>query len=670
MRHQAVSKSTFSEILELINRGELARAEAVSRDAVEHSPQDVNMTGLLGALLIKMKKYDEAETWLRKTIELAPTFAKPHEDLGQLLLGLNRPDEAVEVLQKATRLDPSLELAHLNLGKALAATGRGKEADEAFENSFSLSPERKALAQAAECLRDGRFDEAERICRQVIHDNPGNVSALRLLGKLAARTKRTGEAERFLRKALDMAPDFTGAIVDLAKLLQDDDRYEEAIEFYRKAIEMEPENARLHDQLGYALAPAAQTYEAIEAHQRATELDPKLAGAWLGLGHTLKTVGRQEEAIHAYHRCLELKPDNGVIHWSLANLKTYRFTDEELDDMKARVASEEVTGEPEINFLFALAKAYEDRHDFDQAWHYYQEGNTKRRMQETYDPVETEVDISRAMEVFNKDFLSENTGAGNPDPSPVFIVGLPRSGSTLIEQILASHSMVEGTSELPYAFRVAKSLNRNRANGINYPEAVRELEPRHFEALGQDYINHCQIHRVEGRQFFIDKNPNNFQNIGLIHLMLPNAKIIDARRHPMDACFSCYRQLFAKGQTFTYDLTDIGEYYLQYQRMMDYWHEVLPGRILTVQYEEMVTDFENQVKRLVEYCGLPWEDACLEYYETERPIRTASSEQVRQPIYTESLHRWRHYEQHLDELKMILEPIMARYAKYEAVADR
>lgn len=667
---QAVSKSIFSEILELINRGEPARAEAVCKDAVAKSPNDVNMTGLLGAILIKMKKYDEAETWLRKTIELAPTFAKPHEDLGQLLLALNRPDEAIEVLQKATRLDPSLELAHLNLGKALAATGRGKEADEAFEKSFSLSPERKALAQAAECLRDGRFDDAERICRQVIQGNPDNVSALRLLGKLAARTKRTGEAERFLRKALDIAPDFTGAIVDLAKVLQDGDRYEEAIGFYRKAIEMEPENARLHDQLGYALAPAAQTYEAIEAHQRATELDPKLAGAWLGLGHTLKTVGRQEEAIHAYHRCLELKPDNGVIHWSLANLKTYRFTDEELEDMKARVASEKITGEPEINFLFALAKAYEDRHDFDQAWHYYREGNAKRRMQETYDPVETEVDITRAMEVFNKDFLDKHTGAGNPDPSPIFIVGLPRSGSTLIEQILASHSMVEGTSELPYAFRVAKSLNRNRANGINYPEAVRELEPQHFEALGQDYINHCQIHRVEGRECFVDKNPNNFQNIGLIHLMLPNAKIIDARRHPMDACFSCYRQLFAKGQTFTYDLTDIGEYYLQYQRMMDYWHEVLPGRILTVQYEEMVTDFENQVQRLVEYCGLPWEEACLEYYETERPIRTASSEQVRQPIYTESLHRWRRYDQHLDELKMILEPIMDRYAKYEAVADR
>ena len=247
------------------------------------------------------------------------------------------------------------------------------------------------------------------------------------------------------------------------------------------------------------------------------------------------------------------------------------------------------------------------------------------------------------------------------------MLGLPRSGSTLVEQILASHSQVEGTSELPYLGRVAMSLNRNRADGVNYPEAVRELEAAHLTALGEDYINYAQLHRTEGKPFFIDKMPNNFPTIGFLNLILPQAKIIDARRHPLDACVGNFRQHYAKGQTFSYDLTDLGEYCLQYLRMMDHWHEALPGRILTVQYEEMVTDFENQAHRLLDHCELPWEEACGRFYETERPVRTASSEQVRQPIYTGALNFWRNYERHLDELIEIVEPVRARYRKYENI---
>jgi hypothetical protein len=281
--------------------------------------------------------------------------------------------------------------------------------------------------------------------------------------------------------------------------------------------------------------------------------------------------------------------------------------------------------------------------------------------------VQTEVTNDAIISVFDRPFLEQNTGLGNPDPAPIFIVGLPRSGSTLLEQILASHSMVEGTAELPYVGRVAASLSRNRADGINYPEAARELGEKQFKAMGQEYVDLAQLHRTEGRSRFIDKMPNNTPTIGLLHLMLPNAKIIDARRHPLDSCFSCYRQLFAQGQTFTYDLTDIGEYFLQYERMMDHWHDVLPGRVLTVQYEDMVMDFENQVRRLLEYCELPWEDSCINFYETERPVRTASSEQVRQPIYSQSINRWRNYEQHLGELIEVLEPSLPRYAKYESI---
>jgi tetratricopeptide (TPR) repeat protein len=668
MQHQVISKSVFAEVLELINSGQLTEAESICNNTLSQHPNDPNINGLLGALLVKMKNFEEAEKRLRRTIELAPTFAKPHEDLGFVLLEQNRPEEAIDVLEKATRLDPKLNLAFLNLGKALAAVGKGKEADAAFEKSFELSPEHKLLARAVECLQEKRFDEAERICREILQNNPRNVEAIRLMGRMATRQNRVGMAEIQYRRALEIAPDYTGVIVDLGKLLRDDDRFEDSIACFKRAIEMEPDNARLHDLLASALAPAAQNYEAIEAHQKAIELNPKLSIAWLGLGHMLKTVGRQKEAIEAYHRCYELEPDIGAIQWSLANLKTYQFTDEEIEDMEAKIKRDDLGPESEVNFLFALAKAWEDRKEFDRAWHYYEEGNSKRRMDEIYDAAETEFANDMVIDVFSTELLEKNAGAGNTDPSPIFVIGLPRSGSTLIEQILASHSLVEGTSELPYVTRIVRSLNRNRADGINYPKAVDELDNRHFVAMGQDYINFSQMHRTEGRQYFIDKNPNNFPAVGLIHLMLPNAKIIDARRHPMDACFSGYRQLFAKGQPFTYDLTDIGEYYLQYQRMMDHWHEVLPGRVLTVQYEEVVTDFENQVRRLLDYCGLPFEEDCLNFYDTDRPIRTASSEQVRQPIYTQSLGRWRQYEQHLDELKEILEPLLPAYEQYAGIA--
>jgi hypothetical protein len=287
-------------------------------------------------------------------------------------------------------------------------------------------------------------------------------------------------------------------------------------------------------------------------------------------------------------------------------------------------------------------------------------------MQENYDPVRNEALHDQLLEVYTPKLLAKKRG-GHPSREPIFVVGLPRSGSTLLEQILASHSEVEGTAELPYISMTANSLNHNRADGVNYPEAVRELHGENLRQLGQDYLDLARIHRTEGRPRFIDKMPNNFPAIGFIHLLFPNATIIDARRYPLDSTFSCYRQLFARGQSFTYDLTDIGEYYLQYERMMDYWHEALPGRVLTVQYEDLVTDFENQVRGLLKHCGLPFEEGCLRYWETDRPVRTASSEQVRQPVYTKSIHHWRKYQGHLGELVEVLEPVLPGYARYEDI---
>ena len=570
-------RSVFDEILGLLQKRATADAIAACRNALSRYPEDVNILGLLGAALGDSGQFPEAEHILLKVIDLMPTFAKPYEDLGTLLLQQGKAEQAVPLLEKACRLDPKLEAAHFQLGKALAQLGRGPDADKAFERSFALSPTRGIMAMAAEHHAAGRLEEAERLCRQVLQKDPRHVDALRMLGLIAAAAGDLDEAENLLRQALAGAPDHVAAMFELGRVLKELERPEEAIEIYHALIALQPDNPRAHYRLAGVLAPAALTEQSAAAYRRALELDPEHAGAWLGLGHMLKTLGKQQEGVDAYKRCLALEPEFGEAYFSLANLKTYRFDDSEIAEMQQRLDSETVREPSRVNFLFALAKAHEDRKDYDAAWQYYEEGNAKQRLLVSYDPVLTETTNDELVEYFNEAFFTDHKGTGNPDPSPIFILGMPRSGSTLVEQIIASHSHVEGTSELPYIGRLTKSLNRNRADGMRYPAVLSELEARHFDRLGQSYLDMARMHRVEGTPHFIDKMPNNFPLVGFIHAILPNAKIIDARRHPLDACTGNLRQLYARGQTFSYDQTDIGEYYLQYQRMMDHWDEVLPG---------------------------------------------------------------------------------------------
>ncbi len=661
------SRATLKEAIELIGAGERGKAEAICRDAIQRNPDDVNMTALLGASLLKSGETKEAEELLRKTIRLAPSFAKPHEDLGFLLVEQGRTKDALPILNTAVRLDPNLEHAHLYLGKTLALLGRGREADEAFERSFELNPHRKTLAIAGEHHKAGRRQEAAALCRDVLSEAPNNVSALRMMGLIALGESRYDEAERILRRALLVAPDYADAMIDLGQALKEQSRFGEAINCLRRAVKIEPNSAKAHFLLAGTLSPSALTYEALEAFERALEIKPDHIGAWLGMGHVLKTIGRQDDAIKAYRECIRLRPDHGPTYWSLANLKTYPLSADDMQEMNSQLEKGGLNKESEANFLFALAKATEDRGDYEGAWEYYEQGNAERRIMEYYDPVRTEEVNDSIIEVFDEEMLAEHGGQGLSNPAPIFIIGLPRSGSTLIEQILASHSQVEGTSELPYVGHLTESLNLNRADGVNYPAAARELGAEHWQSLGRDYLRAAKLHRTEGAPHFIDKMPNNFPEVGFIHLMLPNAKIIDARRQPLDSCLSCYRQLFARGQTFTYDLSDIGEYFLEYQRLMDHWHAALPGRVLTVQYEELVQDFENQVRRMLDYCELPWEDACLRFYETDRPVRTASSEQVRRPVSTKAVNFWRNYEDKLGELMDVLEPVRDRYRQHESI---
>jgi tetratricopeptide (TPR) repeat protein len=383
----------------------------------------------------------------------------------------------------------------------------------------------------------------------------------------------------------------------------------------------------------------------------------------MSYGHSLKTAGRQSQSIAAYRKAIELSPQLGDAYWSLANLKTFRFTPAEIAAMRKQLARTDLAAEDRYHVHFALGKALEDAHEFAASFEHYAEGNRLRRAAIHYDPDRTTGSVDRSRQLFSTDFFAARAGAGAPEPDPIFIVGLPRAGSTLVEQILASHSLVEGTMELPDITAIVQSLTRPREGGTSsrYPEIVASLGHAELRGLGERYLAQTRIQRKTGAPFFIDKMPNNWAYVGLIALILPNAKIIDARRHPLSCCFSGFKQHFARGQHFSYSLDDIGRYYRDYVALMAHFDAVLPGRVHRVIYERMVEETEDEVRRLLEYCGLPFEDACLRFYENARAVRTASSEQVRRPIFRDAVEHWRNYEPWLGPLKTALGPVLDAY---------
>jgi tetratricopeptide (TPR) repeat protein len=431
----------------------------------------------------------------------------------------------------------------------------------------------------------------------------------------------------------------------------------EAIKSAEELVELTPDMAESHITLANAQAKANYPEQSIASYRTALKIAPAHPGAFSGLGQQLKTVGRQQDAVAVHRENIRANPGNADPYWSLANMKTFRFTESEVAAMEALLEDEGISDLALQQLCNSLGLEYEQRGDHERAFDYFRRCNENRRTSEAYDPVETEVRADAVIETFSAEFLSLNQGQGVSDESPIFIVGLPRSGSTLIEQILASHSQVEGTHELSDLDRVVRAIPRSRPKGGRFPEILTELGSRAWSKMGNQYLERTQKYR-SGLPRFIDKNPNNFIYAGLLQLILPNAKIIDARRAPLDSCFGSYKQLFASGQPFTYDLTELGEYYLQYHRVMGHWQSLVPGRVLRVDYENVVSDLESQVRRLLDYCELPFEEACLNFHATDRPVKTASSEQVRQPIYASSLNLWRNYEPYLEELIDALEPLL------------
>ena len=660
MRSATPIDPSIAAALDALAAGDPRRAESVSRGRLEQDPQSVEQLRLLGRALIMQSRFDEAEQILRRALALRNEFAPLHEDLGEIHALQRRFEEAVASFQTAIRLDPRLPLARKKLGQALAALGRGDEADAALEAWFEQDPDRLQVAVALDHLRAGRKDEAIATLRKALRENPDNVDALHTLAQAWwGDEERVSDIEALLRKATELAPGLVAAWIMLGLLLHQSDRSEEAIACYQRAGEIEPDNPAVWSGLGADYAQIGDMEKSAAAYGRSVALQPGQPGIHMSHAHALKALGRQAEALREYRAAIAQNPDFGEVYWSMANLKVFRFEPAEVAAMEEQVKREDLSPSADVHFRFALGKACEDAGDYDRAWEFYHSGNQRQRPLVSYDPVGFEARHQQMAEVFTREFFDQHAGQGFESDAPIFIVGLPRSGSTLIEQILASHSLVEGTLELPTLGDIAVSVARYRGGRVEYPAAVRQLTGRDFRAYGKEYIEQTKTFRTTGKPRFTDKLPNNFSHVGFAHLILPNAKIINARRHPLDSILGSYKQLFGKGQNFTYDMDELVLYYRQYHEIMKHWHRVLPGKVLDVHYEETVGDFEAQVRRILAHCGLPFEEACLRFHETNRAVRTASSEQVRQPLYTRALGTWRRYEKYLQPWQEELADIIA-----------
>ena len=657
------SKNAVTDIFRLINSGQVQHAESQCRSWLAKHPDDVNVLGLLGAILLKLGQNAKAKPILEKTIRLEPLFAKPYEDLGMLHLQERDAKQAIRYFGEAIRLDATQASAYSGLATALAQTGDNEAAEEAKQKYLGLSPVARTLSRANTLLEAGQSAEAENICSEISKQYPTNTDVLRMLARIASNEERHVVAEGLIKRIVKLSANDHRCYVDLGLYLAERGRYPEAIEVMEKAAALEPSIISIKQKLGDFLAIVGKSSHALEVYEAALELNPKYVPALVGRGHMLRILGRPADAIKCFESGITIRPGFGDAWWSLASLRKYRFSAEQLDELKMQVTADSDDAHSKISFHFALARACEADDDYDGAWKYYDRGNLLKRSTVNYDPVQIETSHDMLIKFFTRKFLEANSAPATDPAAPIFIVGMPRSGSTLLEQILASHSQVEGAAELPYMGLLSESLGGPRGGSRRYPNVLEDMTADQIKSFGKSYVYYARSNLPQKLPRFTDKMPANFTHVGLIHLALPNAKIIDARRHPLDACVGNYRQLFAAGKNHAYDLNECAEYLLEYLRVMDHWDEVLPGRVLKVEYEDVVADLEGQVKRILEYCELPWEEACLNFHETSRPVNTASSEQVREPIYSDAVRYWKNYETHLDDVKEILAPILGEHSQ-------
>lgn len=638
-----------------VMRADPRRAVALCRSVLQSEPRNLDA----GLLLSEGLRLSGDITGARSVITPIATANAQHfgaqRQLGTILAASNAPVPASLALRAAANLNPAHPTIWRDLGDQLALAGDRSGAEAAYaQHGFSMSLD-PALAKAAAGLDAGDLEGARIALQSALRQHPSDIVALRMLGEAQARDGQAAEAEQTMRRILALAPAFQRTRHDLTQLLMGLGRVDDALKEARELLRRDPKHVGSRRALAAVLNSAGEYAEALAIYQQLLKEDASRAPTWTTVGHIQKTLGDSEASIEAYRKSIALAPQLGDAYWGLANMKTVRLSDEEIARLRVQLARTDIGVEDRVSMLYTLGKALEQRKDVDFAFAAYSEGAALRLREHPYSADATTALVTNCVARHDRDFFAGRAGSGDLSPSPFFILGLPRSGSTLVEQILASHSMVEGTMELPDLTNVVRSL------GANYVEALSAADATSFVDLGAEYLRTTARRRTPGVPFFIDKMPNNWMHIALIHLTLPNAKIIDTRRHPMACGWSCFKQHFPQGQDFSYDLTDLGRYYADNVRLMAHYDDVLPGRVHRVIHEDLVSDPEPHIRALLAHCGLPFEEQCLRPHETKRAVHTASSEQVRQPISAKGLEDWRPFEPHLDQLKAALGPVLSAY---------
>ena len=656
-----------ARIRELVKQHRFGDAAAAAASLRKTVPENRDVLYLLALAQRQARRTQDALATLAAMEQMHPGSSLLYQERGACYVALKDAPRAIQAFEQAVRINPALPATWSMLEGLYRLTGNEPQLQVAAAHSAKLRTIPNEVIVATGLFCEGNLTAAERRIRAYLLTNGNQVEAMRLLARIGVAREVYDDAEILLAAALQIAPDYTEARFDYARVLVERHKHVEAIAEIDKLLKDDPENAdhlTLRATAAIGLGDHAAGIEGYREVLRKGTLEPRVAASvHLSIAHSLKTLGQRDEAVAAYHRTIDMLPNYGDAYWSLANLKTYVFSDAEVSAMRDAEALESLPAIDRYHICFALGKAFEDRRAFELSWRYYERGNELKRAESRYRPELLELNTANQKRVCSAEFFAARSGSGASSHAPIFILGLPRSGSTLLEQILASHSQVEGTQELAHIPRYALELQGYDPdlNSPRYPDVFTDMPVEEFKRLGERYIAETKVYRTSDRPIFIDKMPNNFRHIGLIHLMLPNAKIIDARREPMACCFGNLKMLFARGQEFAYSVEDIARYYRTYLDLMGHWNAVLPGQILRVQHEDVVDDLEVSVRRILDFCGLPFEAGCIDFHKTSRSVRTASSEQVRQPIYREGLEQWRNYEPWLGPLREALGDALDRY---------
>ncbi len=655
----------IERLKELARDGRHKQVLEAAQTLLQTSSDDRELLLLVASSLRHLMHLEEALATLDRLEQVSPRYSLLHQERGLCYVALKNAPRAIESLLTAVNINPALPMSWRMLEGVYRIAGDVINSATAADHVATLKHLPPDVVTATALFEDGDLNPAEALIRAFLIKNGNHPDAMRLLARIGIAREVFDDAETLLEAVLTLAPDYDAARFNYAQVLMLRHKYALAHAQIERLMARDRDNREYRRVAATVAVGLGEHQAAIAIYHDLLKDMPQSPDVNLWLGHALKTVGRVPDAIDAYRTAAGARPDFGDAYWSLANLKTYRFLDVEIERMRAEELSPSTALADRYHLCFALGKALEDRGDPAQSWAYYDRGNALKRAESQYRAEIIEANTHRQIEICTRGFFAERTGFGSKSRDPIFIVGLPRSGSTLLEQILASHSTVEGTYELSDIQNVVTELQGREFDQPRYPGVLAEMPPEEFLRLGEKYLTDTQVYR-SGKAHFIDKMPNNFRHVGLIHLMLPHARIIDARRAPMACCFSNLKQLFAQGQEFTYSVDDIARYYRTYLALMRHWNEALPGRVLRVHHEDVVTDLEGSVRRILDYCGLPFEQACVDFHKTERSVRTPSSEQVRQPIFRDGLDQWKKFERWLAPLKEALGDALTRYRDEDA----